>query len=161
MGGVKGRKITRKREGMYVRGVAVHTGRFVLSISIINNNPEACVFALFASCSTQYSAALPCAAGKLSIWKHTPHGTCCFFVDACRLQWRLLRRCLEQLTIYKYCPLFLSVRYAVFQIANLGDYTRSFFGDIPPKKRCPGRKPLFLHPEKVPGIPGAKNDLAW
>ena len=71
------------------------------------------------------------------------------------------RRCLEQLTIYKYCPLFLSVvRYAVFQIANLGDYTRSFFGDIPPKKRCPGTKPLFLHQKKVPGIPGAKNDLA-
>ena len=46
---------------------------------------EACVFALFASCSTQYSAALRCAAGQITIDPKARHHTCCFFVDdACR-----------------------------------------------------------------------------
>ena len=43
------------------------------------------MFALFASCSTQYSAALRCAAGQITIDPKARHHTCCFFVDdACR-----------------------------------------------------------------------------
>ena len=61
MGGVISRKIT-GADGMYVRGVAVVASVDIdRSILLINNNPERLVvFALFASCSTQYSAALRC-----------------------------------------------------------------------------------------------------
>ena len=46
-----------------------------------------------------------CAAGKLSIWKQTPHGACCFFVNACRLQWRLLSSMLAVFVfVCMYCP---------------------------------------------------------
>ena len=61
------------------------------------------------------------------------------------------RRCLEQLTIYKYCPLFLSVRCAVFQIANLGK-------GVPTGVAFLGEKELgfpFFDQKKVPGTPGA------
>ena len=76
MGGVISRTITRNR--------TVRTGRFVLSILIdINNNPEAFVVCVFA----YLVAVLRCAAAKITIdSESTPHGTCCFFVDACRFR---------------------------------------------------------------------------
>ena len=70
MGRVKGRKITRNWNGTY--GVWL-CGMVPISIDIVND-PKACVFALFASCM-QYSAALHCTAGQITIDPKARHHT--------------------------------------------------------------------------------------
>ena len=76
--GVKGRKITMNL-GMYVRGVWLCgvVSINMISIDIINNNPEACVSALFG-----LFVVLRCCAAALRqttcIAHHTVHCTCCF-----------------------------------------------------------------------------------
>ena len=87
VGRVKGRKIT--------RNWSVRTGCGFVSYGIdivINNDPEACVFALFASFalfSTQYSSTALQANCR---FESTSHSTCgvLLFVEACQLPRRLL-----------------------------------------------------------------------
>ena len=68
MGGVKGRKITRKRERYVRTGVAVVSIDIDIDIriSIINNNPERLVCLLCLLRVVRYTV-LRCAAGKITI----------------------------------------------------------------------------------------------